>query len=124
MAKLRHIAISVPDLAASAAFFEKALGLEVVRRTAKRIHLSDGVMNLTLLPPDDLKGDKRQNFVGIHHLGFQVDDTAATGKMVEANGATLVDTPMNHVGGNADRKYWDPNGIMFDISATPWRVAK
>ena len=124
MAKLRHIAISVPDLPASAAFFEKALGLEVVRRTAKRIHLSDGVMNLTLLPPDDLKGDPRENFVGIHHVGFEVEDTAETAELVEANGAKSVDTPMHSVGENADRKYWDPNGIMFDISATPWRVEK
>ena len=124
MAKLRHIAISVPDLESAAAFFEKALGLEVVRRTKMRIHLSDGVMNLTLLPPDDLKGDPRENFVGIHHMGFQVEDTAETSEMVEANGGKLVDTPMNYVGENADRKYWDPNGIMFEISATPWRVAK
>ena len=124
MAKLRHIAISVPDLDASAAFFEKALGLEVGRHTAKRIHLSDRVMNLTLLPPDDLKGDPRENFVGIHHLGFEVEDTAETTKTVEANCAKLVDTPANYVGENADLKYWDPNGVMFDILTTPWRVEK
>ena len=57
MAKLRHIAMAVPDLEAAAAFYEKTFELERVKQTRKRIYLSDGTMNLTLLPSDDLAGD-------------------------------------------------------------------
>jgi catechol 2,3-dioxygenase-like lactoylglutathione lyase family enzyme len=44
MAKLRHIAMAVPDLEAAAAFYEKTFELERVKQTKKRIYLSDGTV--------------------------------------------------------------------------------
>jgi catechol 2,3-dioxygenase-like lactoylglutathione lyase family enzyme len=124
MAKLRHIAVAVPDLEKAAAFYEKSFGLERVKQTKKRIYLSDGTVNLTLLPSDDLAGDKREGFVGLHHLGFVVDDVAEAGKRIEQNAGALVDTPSNYVGENAERKYWDPHGIMLDVSTSYWVGSK
>src|SRR5437868_6688828 len=49
MAKLRHIALEVPDAEKSARFFEQAFGLTRVRANGRSIHLSDGVMNVALL---------------------------------------------------------------------------
>ncbi len=117
MAKLRHIAISVPDLETAAAFYENAFGLERVRQTKTRINLSDGTVNLTLLPHDDLAGDPRKQFVGLHHIGVKVDDVAATVEKIEANGG-------RRVMANSDRKCWDPNGVMVDVSATDWAGSK
>lgn len=124
MAKLRHIALAVPDLEKAAAFYEKSFGLQRVKQTKLRIYLSDGTINLTLLPSDDLAGDRREGFVGLHHLGFVVDDVAETGKRIEQNAGQLVDTPSNYVGENAERKYWDPHGVMLDVATTYWVGSK
>jgi catechol 2,3-dioxygenase-like lactoylglutathione lyase family enzyme len=124
MAKLRHIAMAVPDLEAAAAFYEKTFELERVKQTKLRIYLSDGTMNLTLLPSDDLAGDAREGFVGLHHLGFVVEDTEATEGRLAENGGCIVETPSSYQALNAERKYWDPNGVMVDISKTYWVGSK
>ena len=124
MAKLRHIAMAVPDLEAAAAFYERTFELERVKQTKKRIYLSDGTMNLTLLPSDDLAGDAREGFTGLHHLGFVVEDTAETEERLAANGGRIVETPGDYRALNAERKYWDPNGVMVDIAKTYWVGSK
>ena len=124
MAKLRHIALAVPDLEKAASFYEKSFGLERVRQTKRRIYLSDGTINLTLLPSNDLAGDPREGFVGLHHLGFVVEDVAEAGARIEQNEGKLVDTPSNYVGDNAERKYWDPHGVMLDVATTFWVGSK
>ncbi len=124
MAKLRHIAIAVPDLEKAAAFYENAFGLERVRQTRTRINLSDGTVNLTLLPHDDLAGDPRTEFVGLHHFGVTVDDVAETVEKIEANGGRRVALPEDRVAANSECKCWDPNGVMVDISATDWVGSK
>ena len=92
MAKLRHIAMAVPDIEAAAAFYEKTFELQRVKQTKKRIYLSDGTINLTLLPSNDLAGDAREGFVGLHHLGFVVEDTEATEGRLAENGGKIVET--------------------------------
>jgi catechol 2,3-dioxygenase-like lactoylglutathione lyase family enzyme len=53
MAKLRHIALTVPDPEKAAKFYIEAFGLKRVGETdwagASGVYLSDGVMNLALL---------------------------------------------------------------------------
>ena len=44
MAKLRHLALSVQDLEASAKFYEDAFGMERIRQSKVAIILSDGVV--------------------------------------------------------------------------------
>ena len=96
-AKLRHIAISVPDLEASAAFYEQAFGLKrvnfVVTPYGDGLSLSDGVINLTLLKfhTDDAAGDERgKDFVGIHHMGFIAPGRYAGRLHYRAHGAAMV----------------------------------
>ena len=57
--KLRHIAISVPDIETAAQFYEKTFGMERINEVQTNhgngISLSDGVVNLTVLnfPTDE-----------------------------------------------------------------------
>ena len=124
MAKLRHIAMSVPDMEKAAVFYEKTFDLERVKQTKRRIYLSDGTINLTLVPSTDLVGDNREGYVGLHHLGFVVSNTERSEHRLVENGGKIVETPKDYVGVNAERKYWDPNGVMVDISETYWVGSK
>ena len=84
MAKLRHIALAVDDPEKAAEFYIKAFGLTRVGGTdwinAKGVYLSDGVMNLALLKykTEEAAGERGTDFVGLHHLGFWVDDVPET----------------------------------------------
>lgn len=127
-AKLRHIAISVPDLEKAAAFYEQAFGLKRVSQSAIAVRLSDGTVNLTLLdfPTDADAGDERgKDFVGLHHIGMWVDDLAAAGERVEQAGGTFhsmedAEAPIE----NAEHKYRDPFGVVIDVSTRGWHGAR
>ena len=123
MAKLRHIAISVPDLEKAAQFYETVFGMERHSANPVAINLSDGVMNVTILkfPTDKMAGDARgKDFIGIHHMGFEVEDTAEVGRLVEENGGRYMAEAPSPPGRNAEQKYSDPNGIVFDLSSHGW----
>ena len=117
MAKLRHIAITVKDLDESAAFYEKTFGLTKHSANKVAVSLSDGVMNVTLLkfPTDEMAGDERgKDFVGLHHIGFVVDDTDAADHSIRETGGSFHRPAGAEM--QAEIKYRDPNGIVFDIS--------
>ena len=127
MSKLRHIAISVPDKEAAALFYEKSFGLKRVSESAIATRLADGTVNLTLLsfPTDADAGDERgKDFVGLHHFGVIVDDLDATGATIEAEGGTYQPSVGAAPVENAERKYRDPNGVVFDISVSGWDGAR
>ena len=127
MAKLRHIAISVPDLEKSARFYEETFGLKRVNLAVTPfgdgLSLSDGVVNLTLLHfhTDDAAGDERgKDFVGIHHMGFVVDDLESVSRRIEKNGGTFHRELSGGGGVDFERKFRDPDGVIFDISHKSW----
>lgn len=128
MARLRHLAIVVKDLEESAAFYQQVFGLERVGEEhlefGSGVYLSDGEINLALLQyrSDAAAGiADSANFVGVHHMGFQVDDLAATQRRIEANGGTFhFDLGHDAAKVNFERKFKDPNGVIFDISQSGW----
>jgi catechol 2,3-dioxygenase-like lactoylglutathione lyase family enzyme len=128
MAKLRHFALAVRDLEKSAAFYESVFGLKRVGREdleiGSGIYLSDGVINLALL---SFKGERgsglkdAKNFAGAHHFGFIVDDIAEMQKRIEdAGGTFFFDLGESKDKVNFERKFKDPDGIIFDISERGW----
>jgi catechol 2,3-dioxygenase-like lactoylglutathione lyase family enzyme len=131
MARLRHFAIVVRDLEKSAKFYEDAFELKRVGQEtldfASAIYLSDGVINLALLNYFGKRGcglEDAKSFVGAHHFGFQVDDLAAAQKRIEAAGGTFFfDLGKDTAKENFERKFKDPDGIIFDISQKGWRGA-
>ncbi len=113
MDKLRHISIAVPDVQASAAFYEKAFGLERVKDNGRSVCLSDGTVNITLTRPMKLTSTDCESFVGIHHLGFVVDDKESASKRISENG-----------GRSNDSNCWDPDDIIVNISDNYWVGSK
>jgi methylmalonyl-CoA/ethylmalonyl-CoA epimerase len=131
MAKLRHVAISVPDVEKAAAFYQQAFGLTRVGEargpTADGIYLSDGTINLALLryKDDEPMGEgKTKDWFGVHHIGFWVDDTTEERKQVEAAGGRWFMGEMEGTGIFYELKFTDPFGNIFDLTHNGWGGAR
>ena len=76
MAKLRHIAMQVPDLEKAATFYETVFEMKRVAHGhtpyGDALMLSDGVINMALLNfPEGTKGQLNgPDWAGLHHIGF------------------------------------------------------
>jgi catechol 2,3-dioxygenase-like lactoylglutathione lyase family enzyme len=128
MARLRHIAVCVKDLDKAAEFYSKVFEFKRIGREdlpiGSAVYMSDGVINLALLnfagsAASDLKDAK--NFVGTHHFGIQVDDLAEAQKKIEAAGGKFFFDLGDERHGNFERKFKDPDGVIFDISKNGWQ---
>jgi len=115
MAKLRHIALIVPDPEASAAFFEKAFDFKRVGRARRGIYLSDGTVNVALL-----KVESDDEKIGIYHFGMWVDDLGEAEKKATEAGATYLSGRPTSPNSYYVCKYQDPDGIVFDITHNGW----
>ncbi len=118
MAKLRHIAVTVPDMEEAATFYEKTFGMERVFESGIVIMLSDGTISLAILKfkTDEQAGDERgKNFHGLHHMGFVVDDIAESSEAIEENGGKYHMRLPDSAEGATEIKFRDPNGVVFDI---------
>ena len=127
MARLRHIAVCVKDLEKAAKFYEDVFEMKIVGRETieigSAIYMSDGVINMALLnfagaKGNDLKDPK--NAVGANHFGFQVEDLAETQRRIEASGGKFFFDLGDERHGNFERKFKDPDGVVFDISQHGW----
>lgn len=128
MAKLRHIAMQVPDLEQAARFYESVFEMnrvgEVESPVGNAISLSDGVMNLTLLHFPDGKGGMLNgpDWAGLHHFGFVVEDKDATIARIDAAGGKFFMQLPEYPGVDAETKFKDVNGVVFDVSEHDWRL--
>jgi catechol 2,3-dioxygenase-like lactoylglutathione lyase family enzyme len=114
MGKIRHIAYRCSDIAAYEDFFVNGLGLEVVlRRGNGAVDLSDGSINITLLP-SGLVPAEHEARLGVAHIGFSVEDDDATGRKLEAHGGSqLNQIRMDEA--HYEVKYQGPDGIVVDL---------
>ena len=128
MARLRHIAVCVKDLDKAAEFYSNVFEFKRIGREdlpiGSAVYMSDGVINLALLnfagsAASDLKDAK--NFVGTHHFGIQVDDLVEAQKKIEAAGGKFFFDFGDERHGNFERKFKDPDGVIFDISKNGWQ---
>jgi len=118
MAKLRHIAIIVPDPEASAQFFEKAFDFKRVGKARRGIYLSDGTVNVALL-----KIEHESEKTGIYHFGMWVDDLDEAEKKASEAGATYLAGRPTSPNSFYECKYRDPDGIVFDLTHNGWAGA-
>ena len=116
MAKIRHIAIRSENVEATAAFFQEVFGLRLVqRREHGPIDLSDGDVNITLLPTT-MRGRTRP--AGFEHIGFSVEDGDATKeRLLQAGAEELNPVPLG--GAYYEAKYKLPEGLVIDVGH--WR---
>jgi catechol 2,3-dioxygenase-like lactoylglutathione lyase family enzyme len=121
MAKIRHIAIRAEDVEATATFFVEAFGLELVQRRAHGpIDLSDGEINLTVLPLA-LNNPAVEVRPGVEHIGFSVEDEEATKKRLLELGASEMN-PVHLGDVYYEAKFLSREGLILDVGH--WRGAK
>jgi len=128
-ARIRHIALCVKDIDKTADFYEKAFGLKRTEKkegkTAWNLYMSDGEVNIALL---QYKGEEGSGvpagFVGIHHFGFQCDDLPAQQQKVENAGGEFFYDLGEPEDEGFERKFKDPNGIIFDLNWKGWQLTR
>ncbi len=112
--KIRHIAIRCEDTEKTAKWLQEALELQLVqRRGSGAIDLSDGDVNLTLLPLGLGTGDHAAR-PGFEHIGVTVTDDEAARQRLLAVGAI----ELNPVGlGDVyyEAKFKSPEGLVVDV---------
>jgi catechol 2,3-dioxygenase-like lactoylglutathione lyase family enzyme len=114
VARIRHIAYRVDDIEAMAEFFVKGFEMEVVERRGNgAVDLSDGVINVTLLPASTPTGEGEASH-GIGHIGFTVEDEEAAKQRLIAAGAQEARTIRND-SAHYEVKFTGPEGIVVDI---------
>ena len=117
MAKLRHIALIVPDPDKAAKFFEDAFDMKIAGRARRGVYVSDGIINVALLKQE---GNEK---VGIYHFGMWVDDLDEAEKKVQDAGGTYLEGRPTSPNSFYECKYIDPLGIVFDLTHKGWTGA-
>src|ERR1044071_4188919 len=126
-ARIRHIALCVKDIKETADFYEKAFGLKRTEikegKTAWNCYMSDGEVNLALLQyKSEVGSGVPAGWVGIHHFGFQCDDMPKQQKQIEKAGGKFFFDLGEPEDDGFERKFKDPNGIIFDINWKGWQL--
>ena len=136
MAKIKHIALATQNAEKTARFYKEVFGLEEVGKidgeNAEGFYLSDGDINLAILNfknPVAAGDEFGTDYSGIHHIGFEVEDTAETDSKLrslesypreEINQALHPAMGGAREGRNVELKYNGPDGVMIDISQGGW----
>lgn len=116
MAKIRHIAYRVADVEKMASFFVGALGMTITQRRKNRaIDLSDGTINITVLPMLQAGPNGEPPHQGVDHIGFTVEDEEKAFRVLEDAGARKIATIQLGSAAHYEAKFQGPEGIVVDI---------
>jgi hypothetical protein len=99
-----------------ARFFVDAMGMKMIqKRKNNAIDLSDGSVNITVLPLRAGTSDgEPMKQPGIDHIGFTAENDAEAFKMMEAAGAKKAGA-INLGTAYYEDKYEGPEGIIVDV---------
>jgi catechol 2,3-dioxygenase-like lactoylglutathione lyase family enzyme len=121
MAKIRHIATRAENVEEMAQFFVQAFGLELVQRRGHGpIDLSDGDVNITVLPMN-VGNTNYEIRPGVEHIGFSVENDDATKEQLTKLGATEM-SPVRLGDVYYESKFRGPENLIIDVGH--WRGAR
>jgi catechol 2,3-dioxygenase-like lactoylglutathione lyase family enzyme len=121
---VHHAGLTVPDLAATRAFFVEGLGFEQVgeKPDYPAVFLSDGGTMITLWQaeqPDAATRFDRGNNIGLHHLAFAASDLEAVQARISDWPDVEIEFEPEQLGGGATRHMMCsiPGGIRVEFIA-------
>ena len=116
MPKIRHIAYRAANVEARANFFVHAFGMTITqRRRNQAIDLSDGTINITVLPMAVAGASGEAPRQGVEHIGFTVEDEEQACRLLEDAGARKIATIELGSPAHYEAKFQGPEGIVVDI---------
>ena len=120
MPSIRHLAIRCASPAEQADFYKTVFDLQEVWRDkdSRVVYLTDGVINLALLPPASAGGEDDKN--GINHFGFLIENLEEIQQKL-----ALAEVPPATQRPQDGRRYaefraHDPEGNWFDLAEKGW----
>jgi len=122
MTRIRHIAILTEDVERLVRFYTTAFGLKIVQGIGTATYLSDGHINLAIIPiGPERKIDGPDLKPGLYHFGFEVEDVVALCDVCkELKAASNIDKrPANR---EAEYRVHDPDGNPIDLSQHGWPI--
>jgi catechol 2,3-dioxygenase-like lactoylglutathione lyase family enzyme len=122
MPRTRHLAILTENVEKLVSFYTTAFGLKIVHGTGTATYLSDGHINLAIIPIEpERKVEGTQLQPGLYHFGFEVENVAGLRDACkELNAATDIDKrPPNR---EAEYRVHDPDGNPIDLSQHGWPI--
>lgn len=97
-------------------FFVNGLGMTITQRRKNRaIDLSDGTINITVLPLQQAGPHGEPARQGVDHIGFTVEDEEKAFRVLEDAGARKVATIQLGSAAHYEAKFQGPEGIVVDI---------
>ena len=116
MPTIRHLALKTKTPAKLAEFYTQVFDMKIIHtEKSGSVFLSDGYLTLALLRN---RGEAAPS--GFNHFGFQVEDLKETQRRIEAAGGTFFFDLGDERQGTFERKFKDPDGVVFDISEHGW----
>lgn len=116
MAKIRHIAYRAANVEEMANFFVSSLEMQITqRRKNGAIDLSDGSINITVLPMLRAGPNGEAPRQGIDHIGFTVENDEKAFRVLEDAGAQKIATIQLGSAAHYEAKFQGPEGIVVDI---------
>lgn len=120
MARIRHIAILTENTKRLVDFYTGVFGLKVVEGVGTATYLSDGHVNLAIIPiGPERKVDGNSLKAGLYHFGFEVESVESViPACKDAGASTAVEKrPPNR---EAEYRVHDPDGNPIDLSQHGW----
>ena len=132
-AQLAHVAIRARDAEATQRFYERGLGLRFLgyrRPGSQSFDLSDGGLNVTVIPYEGPSRELHEEGTEHIHIGFLVPDASQAYERLRAMDATFLrsdvkvrDEPAGPPPPGGSFKVADPDGNVVDVTGDPreWR---
>jgi catechol 2,3-dioxygenase-like lactoylglutathione lyase family enzyme len=129
---LRHLALRVRDPEASKKFYTDGLGLTFVgyRPSGQAFDLSDGYINLTVIPYEGPERPAFEEVTEYVHFGFRVADALECYQRLQAMGAQMLRLDVKErldpeaPTPRGSFKVADPDGNVVDVTGNveEWRI--
>jgi lactoylglutathione lyase len=114
-----HMHILSPDVEATATWFERMLGAEVIRTMQQgkpRVDLKLGGANIFIAPlPADAKANPANPYQGLDHFGLTVKDIDRAVAELKAKGVAITTEPHDVRPGTRIAFLRTPDGVRIEL---------
>ena len=109
------VAILVDNLDEAVDYYTNVLGMKIIRRKAKSLHLDAGNIRIELISKEVYQGDERLGRLGVQHLSIKTDDIDKTAADLKAKGVKFIREPVDRGSGLKIAFFDGLNGVNLQL---------